>query len=82
MEQRSILSNIVNYVQYARNPNFFYDLDVETIDQKNHRKIYNRLKEEDRQILDLVFGNTPDKLRKEYLDMYESAVRSDKYYLI
>ena len=53
---------------------FFYDfcdLDVKTIDQKNHWKIYDRLKEEDRQISELDFGSTPDKLRREYLDMYE-----------
>ena len=44
MEQWSILSNVVNYVQYDRNPGNFYDLDIKTIDQKSHRKIYDRLK--------------------------------------
>ena len=38
MEQWSILSNIVNYVQYDRAPKDFYNLDVKAIDQKNHRK--------------------------------------------
>ena len=38
MEQWLILSNIVNYIQYERNPKNFYDLDVKAIDQKNHRK--------------------------------------------
>ena len=37
MEQWSILSNVVNYVQYDRNLKYFYDLVVKTIDQKNHR---------------------------------------------
>ena len=69
MEQWSIQHNVVNYVQYDRNPKDFYYLDVKAIDQKNHRKIYDRLHEEDRQILKLDFGNNPDKLR-EYLDMY------------
>ena len=40
----------------------FYDLDIKAIDQKNHRKIYDRLQEEDRQILELDFGNNPDKV--------------------
>ena len=40
MEQWLILSNVVNYVQYDRNPKNCYDLDVKTIDQKNHMKIY------------------------------------------
>ena len=42
MEQWSILSNVVNYVQYNRNPKDFYNLDVMVIDQKNHRKLYDR----------------------------------------
>ena len=63
MEQWLILSNVVNYVQYDRNPKVLYDLDVKAIDQGNHRKICDRLKEEDRQILELDFGNNPDKLR-------------------
>ena len=48
-----------------------YDLDAKAIDQRNHRKLYDRLKHEDRQVLELDFGNNPDKLRGEYLDMYE-----------
>ena len=70
-EQWSILSNIVNYVQYDRHPRNFYDLDVKTIDQKSHRKICDRFMEEDRQILEIDFGDTVDKLRGDYFDMYE-----------
>ena len=43
MEQWLILINIVSYVQYDRHPKFFYDLDVNIIAQKSHRKIYNRV---------------------------------------
>ena len=71
MEQWSILSNIVNYVQYDRHPRICHDLDIKTIDQKGHRKIYHRFMEEDRQILEVDFDNTPEKLREDYLDMYE-----------
>ena len=75
MGQGSILSNIVNYMQYDRNPKNFYDIDVKTIDQKSNsnRKIYDRFKEKDRKIFELDFGDTPDKLRREYLDMYEGV---------
>ena len=73
MEQWSILSNIVNYVHYDRNPKNFYDLDVKAVDQKDHRKIYDRLKDEDRQVLELDFCNNPDKLQGEYLDIYEGV---------
>ena len=41
MEQWSILSNVVNYVQNDRHPRDFYDLDINTIDWKNHKKIYD-----------------------------------------
>ena len=37
MEQWSILSNIVNYVQYDRHPRISYDFDIKTVDQKNHK---------------------------------------------
>ena len=71
MEQWSILSNIVNYVQYDRNPRDFYTLDIKALGQKNHRKIYKRLIEEDRQVIEIDFGGTPDKLLGEHLDMYD-----------
>ena len=41
------------------------------IEQEYHRKIYDRLKEEDRQVRELDFGKCPDKLNREYLDMYD-----------
>ena len=41
MEQWSILSNMINYIQYNRHPRKFYNLDIKTIDQKSHKKIYN-----------------------------------------
>ena len=73
MEQWSMLSNVFNYIQYNRHPSEFYDLDVKAIGQMNHRKIYNRLQEEDRQVLELDFGDNPGKLKEEYLDMYEGV---------
>ena len=33
MEQWSILSNVVNYVQYDRHPIIFCDLDIKAVDQ-------------------------------------------------
>ena len=45
MEQWSILSNVVNYVQYDRHPKNFHNLDVRAIDQKSHKKIHNKEKE-------------------------------------
>ena len=44
---------------------------MQAIDKKNHRKMCDQLKDEDIQILELDFGNYPDKLRRQYLNMYE-----------
>ena len=49
----------------------FYDLDIKALHQKNFRMIYDRLQEDDRHVLKLDFGDNPDKLQGEYLDMYE-----------
>ena len=62
MNNASISSNVINYIH-------FYNLDVKTIDKKSHKKIYN--KEEERQVLELEFSDAPEKLKEEYLDMYE-----------
>ena len=43
---------------------------MKALDQKNHTKMYDGLKEEDRQVIEIDFGNTLDKLKGEYLDMY------------
>ena len=54
---------------YNRHPKGFYNVDIRTVDQKKHKIIYN--KEEERQILELDFGNMPEKLKGQYLDMYK-----------
>ena len=69
MQQWSILSNVVNYVQYNRHPKNFHNLDIRAVDQKRHNKIYN--KEEERQILELDFDDTPEKLKGKYSNMYK-----------
>ena len=83
IEQWSILSNIVNYMHYNRHPKNFYDLDIKMVDEKGYRKIYG--KEEKRQIHQRDFGDTPNKLKGEYLDVYKgiqseviSATRFDE----
>ena len=38
MEIWSILSNVIKYVQYNRNPRDYYNLNVKALELKNHRK--------------------------------------------
>ena len=68
MEQWSILSNIVNYIQYDRHPKNFHNLDIKAVNQRSHKRRHNTKKE--RQRLELDFEDMSDKLKEEYLDMY------------
>ena len=70
MEQWSILSNVVNYIQYDRHPRNFHNLNIRAVDKKKYKRNLN-IEEEERQMLELDFVDTPEKLKKEYLDVYE-----------
>ena len=67
MEQWSILSNVLNYVQHDKHYTINHTLDVKTLNK--HKNKLNTKKEEES--VELDFGSTPLKLRKEYLDVYE-----------
>ena len=72
MEWWSILSNVINYVQLNGNPRDYFKVDIKVLEEKDDRKMHDRLKE-DRQVIELDFGNTPDKLKGKYLVMYDGA---------
>ena len=83
MEQWSILSNVVNYIQYDWYSRNFHSLNISTVNKEKHKRNSN-MKEEERDVLELDFGDTPEKL-KEYLDVYKgiqleilSTTRFDK----
>ena len=69
MEQWSILSNILNYIQYDKYPKNYHSLSGSTVN-KGRKTPY--IKEEERDMVELDFGHTPDKLKQEYLNVYES----------
>ena len=71
MEQWSILANILNYVQYNRNPIDYFKVDIRALEPRSHRRIYDKFKKEDRWVIYLNFGDTPDKLKGEYLNVFE-----------
>ena len=68
MEQWSILSNILSYIQYDKHPKNYHSLSVSAVN-KCRKTTY--IKEEEKDMLELDFGLTPDKLKEEYLDVYE-----------
>ena len=66
MEQWSILSNVLNYVQHGRFHSIRHTLDVRAVNKYKHK-----LNEGHREFRELDFGTMPLKLCKEYMDVYE-----------
>ena len=66
MEQWSILSNVINYIQYDKHSKNYHSLNISTVNKEKFRA-NSHIKEEERDILALDFGCTPDKLEEEYL---------------
>ena len=60
MEQWSIWRNIFNYIQYYRCLKNFYNLNIKAVHQRNHMRRPNT--KEERQMLELDFGDMPEKL--------------------
>ena len=67
MEQWSILSNTLNYIQYDRHQNIYHSLGISAVNK--HGK--NLGIKEEKDLVELDFGPTPDILREDYLDMYK-----------
>ena len=74
MEQWSILSNIVNYTQYDRHPRNFYNLNIRAVNKEKYKR--KSITEKERQMFELDFGDTPEKLRETYLKICE-GIQSD-----
>ena len=67
MEQWSILSNVLNYIQHDRHCVANHTLNVKMVD-----KYKNKLEtKEGKEQVELDIGSTPFKLCEEYLDIYE-----------
>ena len=70
MEQWSILGNVINYVQYSRNPKNFYVMSVKSTN-KNKINIGRKQGEKDRPTSEVTLVDTSDKLTEGYLDRYK-----------
>ena len=66
MEQWSILSNILNYVQHSRFHSMKHTLDIKAVNKYKHRS-----NTENKEFKELDFDITPQKLQEEYMDVYE-----------
>ena len=67
MEQWSILSNVLNYIQHGRFHTMKQILDMKAVNKYKHKQDTEGGKE----FRELDIGSTPLKLHEEYLDIYE-----------
>ena len=70
MEQWSVLSNILNYIQHNKFNSMNNTLDVKAVNR------YNIKPDTGRDFKELDFGITPQKLQEKYMDIYE-GIHSD-----
>ena len=70
MEQWSILSNVLNYMQYSKFNSMDHTLNVIAVNR------YKVKPDTEREFKELDFGSIPQKLQEEYLDVYE-GIQSD-----
>ena len=67
MEQWSILSNTLNYIEYDKHPKNFHNLGIRPVNAyKGHLDVT-----EEKVKVETDFGATLDTLREEYFDIYE-----------
>ena len=70
MEQWSILSNVLNYVQQSRFNSMNHSLSVRPVNR------YRIKPDMGKEFRELDFGTVPQNLQEEYLDVYE-GIQSD-----
>ena len=68
MKNWSIFSDNFRYVQHKMTTQ---NLDIDTLDYRDHKDLYLQLKDEERETLDIDFGLYPDITKARYLDIYE-----------
>ena len=71
MRNWSISSDNVRYVQHDQVPP--QNLHIDTLDYRDHKELYFKLREEERETLDIDFGLYPEVLKSKYLDSYEGV---------
>ena len=78
MEQWSILSNVLNYLQHSRLHLMNHMLDIKAVDKYKYRP-----SADNREFKELEFGASPQKLQEEYMEIYEGihsdVVSSDRF---
>ena len=69
MKSWSIFKDNVRNVQHDQMTS--QNLNIDTLDYRDHRDLYLKLKEDEQETLDVDFGLYPDITKSRYLDVYE-----------
>ena len=77
MRNLSIFSDNIRYVQHDQV--MPQNLNIDTLDYRDHKELYFKLKEEEKETLDVDFGLYPDILKSKYLDVYEGVYEEMVY---
>ena len=72
MKEWSILSDHVKYVTSDGSENF-HKLNIDQMNYRHERDLYKELEEKELVHADVNFGRSPEKLKAEYLDVYEGV---------
>ena len=72
MKERSILSDHVKYVM-SDGSEIFHKLNIDQMNYRHERNLYKELQEDELVSADVNFGRSPEKLKAEYLDVYEGV---------
>ena len=72
MEQWSILSNLINYMQYSKNPKNFHAKSIKPTN-KNKINVGRKEGEQDKFTSQVSLVDTLARLTEEYLDRYEGV---------
>ena len=82
MEEWSILSDHVKYVMHSTSETL-QKLIINSMNYRQNRDLYRSLNNEQTIKTNLKFGNSPENLKSEYLDMYEGVytevISTDKF---
>ena len=73
MEDLSILSDHVKYVKHDDGLETFHKLNVNMLNYCQYKELYQELKGKEILMVDVGFGSSPEKLKSEYLDVYEGV---------
>ena len=72
MKEWSILSDHVKYVTFDGS-DIFHNLNIDQMNYRQERDLYKELTEKELLSADVNFGRSPEKLKAEYLDVYEGV---------